>query len=71
MCCFLSHENELFERVVKDAVNLDEVEKIRYVKDLYNDCGVESGMKKNDDVEVFTPFNWTEWHKEKCNFDHA
>ena len=64
LCCHLCTENEIFEKLVQDAVNLAELEKLQYVEDLYNDCGIS--VPNTEAIDFFTPFNWSEWQKEKC-----
>jgi hypothetical protein len=75
ICCYLSDENIIFENILKDAVNIDELEKIQYAEELYKDCGilVPPPPTNNDDNATHTyeyvPFAWNEWKKDNCNFD--
>ena len=40
LCCYLSNENNLFEELVRRAVNLAKLEKEKYLDQLYSDCEI-------------------------------
>ncbi len=61
ICCHLLQENEVFETILKDAVNLSEKEKIEYAKGLYDDCGVSECDLDTTTNHKFIPFQWKEW----------
>jgi hypothetical protein len=39
-CCHLSNENQIYENLLRSAVNLSEKQKEQSLKELYQDCGI-------------------------------
>ncbi len=58
VCCYLSEDNQIFEGIVRDALNLDEMEKRTYLDGLYGDCGITEDEREQGGEEVFS---WVEW----------
>lgn len=81
LCCHMSTENEVFEDIVRGAINLGNAEKEEYLSALYSDCNVsQSDLKKyrksasigsvNSNGEMKnnqrrTVFSWSDWSNEK------
>lgn len=61
-CCFLYKDNEIFESIVRRAVNLQEAEKEKYLDTLYEDCGITA-------EERAVGFSWPYWARQKCKAD--
>ena len=63
ICCFLSDENEIYEDLMRRAVNIQEEEKIESLHKLYNDCGI-----KTNTTEAWTnqSFPWMKWKENGC-----
>lgn len=55
-CCYLRREIEIFEELVRDAANLDAIEKTVYLDKLYQDCGISS-----NNVTPGVMFSWKDW----------
>jgi hypothetical protein len=80
LCCHLSEDNQVFEDIVRRAVNMEDEEKERYLDQLYNDCGISKserekynhqvvGTERGDEVKAtHSFFSWAQWMNEKgCN----
>ena len=75
LCCFLSDENQIYEDLMRRAINLSWEEKNKYVNMLYNDCRIGyntsqilhnnngSGNSNGDDNKSF---NWANWRSAGC-----
>ena len=69
LCCFLSNENQIYEDLMRRAVNLNSEEKNKYLNTLYTDCGVEERLTPvNDTIRDGNKknFDWKEWRNAGC-----
>ena len=60
ICCYLSNENQIFEDLVRKAVNLDDMEKTEYLNVLYRNCGIKRDAKYDTGTERKS-FDWSFW----------
>jgi hypothetical protein len=77
LCCHLSVENQVFEDVVRAAVNINDAEKEEYLGKFYSECGVSNSEQKqyrknatigNEKGGANTVFSWEDWSNARgCN----
>lgn len=61
VCCHTSEENQVFEDIVRHAINMIEAEKEKYLNTLYMDCGVT--LLDREQYSKQGVFQWTDWFK--------
>ena len=75
LCCFLSNENQIYEDLMRRAINLSWEEKNKYVNMLYNDCRIGSNTSQilhnnngssNSNGDDNQSFNWVDWRSAGC-----
>lgn len=70
ICYFLSDENQIYEDLMRRAVNLNSEEKIKYLSMLYDDCGMEKGLASIKNTTIMDgnkeKFDWKEWRSAGC-----
>jgi hypothetical protein len=75
LCCHLSEDNQVFEDIVRGAVNIGEEEKESYLNLLYDDCGISKSEREKynsqvvDQDEGKTGFSWAWWSTERGCID--
>ena len=62
VCCHNSAENQIFEDIVRNAINMKEIDKEKYLYGLYRDCGVTL-LDQKQYLEQ-GGFSWTDWSKD-------
>jgi len=72
-CCFLVNENQIYEDLMRRAVNLNDEEKSKYLNILYDECGIDKSKtpngnpdKDNSGNSSPTSFGWREWGVAGC-----
>ncbi len=59
LCCFLYKENEIYEDLMKQAVNLNQSAKEDALESLYRQCRIDKSHRLEGN------FSWTEWAREQ------
>jgi hypothetical protein len=77
-CCYLSDENQIYEDLVRSAVNLSEQQKKESLDSLYRDCGIlplqtttlksspAAGSSEIDYDSTGSGFSWSDWRSRGC-----
>jgi len=65
VCCWIVEEIPVFEKIVMLSENFDHKEKVSYIRNSRQDCGIDVSTHGNDDSGILT-FSWKKWHQETC-----
>lgn len=68
-CCVLSKEIEIYEQLLRNAINLLDSEKEEALHQLYHQCNILE-MADRDEYNLTNGtngvFSWSQWAKDKC-----
>ena len=64
ICCAIVEDMSYFEQLVMLAVNLEDDERVAYLRKSRQECGIAVGENDND-LDI-TSFSWDKWHKASC-----
>ena len=65
VCCWIVEEISVFEKIIMLSENFDHNEKVSYIRNSRQDCGIDLSTNDHDDSNILA-FSWKKWHQDTC-----
>ena len=64
LCCALFRDIQIYHTLILSAVNLNQMDKLSTLGDLFKHCGVE---KEQISIQLLQSWRWEEWQQNECS----
>ena len=65
VCCWIVEEIPVFEKIVMLSQNFDQEEKLAYIQNSRQECGINVSATGDDNLGILD-FSWKKWHQRNC-----
>ena len=65
ICCWIVEELPVFENIIMLSQNFGHKEKVAYLRNSRQQCGIQAFATGNDDSDM-RAFSWKSWHRDNC-----